>query len=100
MSEQLRSVIDDARKHGSYICARCDYALSEVPLQDDLSIVCPECGYDMVFEVKVSLRPRDPNYDRDARSRLKRFEMSVMVIVILLIAFAVTVGLTAIVLIG
>ena len=100
MSDQLGSVINDAREKGKYTCARCEYALSEVPLKDDLSIVCPECGYEMVFEVKVSLRPKDPNYDRDARRRLQRFEMRVLALVILFIALAVTVGLTAMVLIG
>jgi DNA-directed RNA polymerase subunit RPC12/RpoP len=100
MNDSLGSVINDAREQGHYICARCDYALSDVPLKDDLSVVCPECGYEMVFEVKVSLRPKDPNYDREARSWLSRLEMSIMVTVILLVALAVTIGLTAMVLIG
>lgn len=82
----LRPVIEDARREGAYQCARCGYALSEVPLQDDLSIVCPECGYEMVFRVKVQLMPRDPDFDRAARTRLQRLERLMLPISLLILA--------------
>lgn len=93
MSEPLASVIEEARRKGDYRCARCDYALSQVPLQDDLSIVCPECGYEMVFDVKVRLKPRDPNFDRAVRGPLHRIELVLLVIGIGLVATAVGIGI-------
>lgn len=86
MGDPLRHIIEDARRQGEYRCAHCDYALSEVPLQDDLSIVCPECGYEMVFSVRVQLMPRDPEYDREIRSRLARFERLFIPLSLVLIA--------------
>lgn len=82
MTEPLRYVIEQARTEGVYRCARCDYRLSEVPLRDDLSIVCPECGYDMVFRVQVRLMPRDPEFDRAIRGRLGRIERLLIVLVV------------------
>lgn len=85
MSEALRETIEDARNKGSYQCAHCGYALGKVPLQDDLSIVCPECGYEMVFRVKVLLSPRDPEYDRETRTRLERLERLILPIFLFLL---------------
>ena len=96
MSSSLEQVIQDARAKGDYRCARCDYVLRDVPLRDDLSIVCPECGYEMAFEVKVRLKPRDPEFDRDIRGRLGRIERLLLILVIGLVA--VTLGLGIIVL--
>lgn len=89
MTEPLRHVIEQARTEGVYRCARCDYRLSEVPLRDDLSIVCPECGYDMVFSVQVRLMPRDPEFDRAVRGRLGRIERLMFWIAIMTIAVVV-----------
>lgn len=90
MTEPLRYVIEQARTEGVYRCARCDYRLSEVPLRDDLSIICPECGYDMVFSVQVRIMPRDPEFDRAIRGRLGRIErlMLPLLLLVLLVVLA------------
>lgn len=85
----LGSVIEDARRQGDYRCAHCDYPLNDVPLHEELAIVCPECGYEMVFSVKVQLLPRDPEYDREARTRLQRLERLVLPISLLIVAAAI-----------
>lgn len=100
MNEPLASVIEEARGKGEYSCARCEYALSMVPLQDDLSIVCPECGYEMVFEVKVRLKPRDPHFDRAVRGPLRRIEMILVIIGIGLVATAIGVGIIVMAMVG
>lgn len=93
MSESLGQVIQDARREGDYRCARCDYPLRDVPLDEELAIVCPECGYEMVFHVKVRLMPRDPNYDREIRGPLGRLERLALPISLILIATAVGLAL-------
>ncbi|MFG0313170.1 MAG: hypothetical protein ACF8LL_03160 [Phycisphaerales bacterium] len=100
MNEPLSSVIREAREKGDYACARCDYALRDVPLQDDLSIICPECGYDMVFEVKVRLKPRDPNFDGAIRGRLRRLEVVLVIIGIGLVATAIAIGIIVMAIVG
>lgn len=96
----LRQVIEEARASGEYRCAMCDYELSTVPLREDLSIVCPECGYEMVFRVKVQLRPRDPAYDRIARGRLSRIELTLLVIVIAIVLAAIGLGIIVMAIVG
>jgi DNA-directed RNA polymerase subunit RPC12/RpoP len=92
-NEVLRETIEEARAGGEYRCAMCDYELSRVPLQDDLSIVCPECGYEMVFRVRVQLRPRDPAYDRVARGRLSRIEKTLVILVVAIALSALGLGI-------
>lgn len=89
----LGSVIEEARGQGEYRCARCDYPLKDVPLDEALAIVCPECGYEMVFRVKVQLMPRDPNYDREIRGPLGRLERLALPISLIVIATAVGLAL-------
>ncbi len=86
MTESLRHVIEQAQKEGVYRCAHCDYLLSEIPLRDDLSVVCPECGYEMVFKVKVQLMPRDPEFDRATRTRLQGLERIMLPVSLIVIA--------------
>lgn len=93
MTDPLRHVIEQARKEGVYRCARCDYRLSEVPLREDLSIVCPECGYDMVFSVQVRLMPRDPEFDRAVRGRLGRIERVLIALVVGMVAVLLGLGI-------
>lgn len=100
MNRALKQVIEDARAKGDYRCAHCDYAMRDVPLDDELAITCPECGYDMVFDVKVRLRPRDPNFDRIVRGRLYRVEVMLLVVVIGLVATAVGIGIIIMAVIG
>jgi DNA-directed RNA polymerase subunit RPC12/RpoP len=100
MSRALRDVIEEARTEGDYRCAHCEYAMGDVPLKDDLVITCPECGYDMVFEVKVRLRPREPNFDRIVRGRLHRIEVVLMIVVIGLVVTAVGIGIIIMAVIG
>ncbi len=85
----LEPIIRDARARGEYRCARCDYPLHDVPLLDDLSIKCPECGYEMVFRVKVQLMPRDPEYDREVRSILGRLERLILPVSLTVVLAAV-----------
>lgn len=82
----LGSVIEDARKQGVYRCAHCDYPLSDVPLDEQLAIVCPECGYEMVFSVKVQLLPRHPEFDRVTRTRLQKLEQFMLPLSLLILA--------------
>ena len=96
----LEQVIEEARTKGDYRCAHCDYALGAVPLTDDLSIICPECGYEMVFEVKVKLKPHDPEYDREVRGRLGRIERMLLVLVIGLVVITIGVGIIAFAIVG
>lgn len=93
MTDPLRYVIEQARTEGVYRCARCDYRLSEVPLREDLSIVCPECGYDMVFSVQVRLMPRDPEFDRAVRGRLGRIERVLIALVVGMVAVLLGLGI-------
>ena len=100
MPSTLKQVIEDARSKGEYRCAHCDYPLGDVPLLEDLSIVCPECGYEMAFEVKVRLRARDLEFDRDVRGRLGRIERLLFVRGIILIASVVGIGIIALSIVG
>ncbi len=100
MNPALRDVIEEARQSGEYRCAHCDYEMQDVPLNDDLAITCPECGYDMVFEVKVRLKPRDPNFDRVARGKLHRVEVMLMIVVIGLVATAIGIGIIVMAMVG
>lgn len=74
MAGELEHIITQARTRQVYRCAHCDYPLSQVPFDPDLGITCPECGYKMIFSVKVQLMPRDPEYDREVRTRLGAVE--------------------------
>ena len=100
MSHALKEVIQQARADGDYRCAHCDYAMRDVPLSDDLAITCPECGYDMVFEVKVRLKPRDPNFDRAVRGRLYRVEVVLIIVVVGLVVTAIGIGIIIMAIIG
>ncbi|MFG0244702.1 MAG: hypothetical protein ACF8MF_01455 [Phycisphaerales bacterium JB052] len=100
MPSPLEQIIEDARSKGEYRCAHCNYPLGEVPMRDDLSIICPECGYEMAFEVKVRLRARDLEFDRDIRGRLGRIERLLVVLGIILIASVVGIGIIALAIIG
>ncbi len=94
MSELIGPIIEKARAQGAYTCAHCDYDLKSVPLRDDLSIVCPECGYEMVFSVQVRLRPRNPEYDREIRSRLSRLERILIALGVVVLAGVLVILLT------
>lgn len=98
MTEPLQRVIEQARATGDYHCARCAYPLADVPLDEDLGVTCPECGYRMRFSVVVRLLPRDPNYDKEKRGGLNRFDrlLTRVGLVVALIAFAIMLVIVAI----
>ena len=100
MTSPLKQVIEEARGEGQFRCARCGYAVGEVPFDDDLSIVCPACGYEMVFKVSVKLLPRDPDYDRYVRSRLWRIERLLLIVGIGLVLLVGGFGIVAFALMG
>jgi len=95
MTSPLDEVVREARAKENYRCARCDYPLGDVPLGSERCVTCPECGYEMVFEVKVQLLPRDPEFDREIRSRLGRLER--MVLPVSLVLMAMMIGLIIVV---
>lgn len=94
MGAPLEEVIAEARGKQTYRCAHCDYPLSEVPLDPDLGVTCPECGYEMVFRVMVRLMPRNPEYDREVRSRLSRLERVLMGLGVVVVAGVLVILLT------
>ena len=54
----------------------------------------------MAFEVKVRLRARDLEFDRDVRGRLGRIERLLFVLGIILIASVVGIGIIALSIVG
>lgn len=100
MSRSLREVIEEARAGGEYACVRCRYDLSVVPLDDELAVTCPECGYEMAFDVRVRLRPRDPEYDRPARRRLRRVEILLLWVVLGVVVTAFGMGIIVMAIVG
>lgn len=86
MAPAHEQIIEEARRAHPYRCARCDYLLGGVPMDADRVVVCPECGYEMVFGIKVQLLPRDPEYDRETRTALEQFERAVLPVSIVLMA--------------
>jgi DNA-directed RNA polymerase subunit RPC12/RpoP len=93
MNESARHVIDDSRNANEYVCAKCEYVLDGVPMSELGQIACPECGYEMRFQIRVQLIPVDPDYDREVRKSLKKIERVVtrVTFVLILIIIAATI---------
>jgi DNA-directed RNA polymerase subunit RPC12/RpoP len=100
MNGSLREVIVQAQREGEYACMRCAYDLGRVPLSDELAITCPECGFEMAFDVRVRLRPLDPGADVVVRGRLHRIEVVLMIVVIGLVATAIGIGIIILAIVG
>ena len=100
MSGSLREVIEQAQGKGSYSCMRCSYELGRVPLDDELGVTCPECGFEMAFDVRVRLRPRESGTDVVLRGRLHRNEVVLMIVVSGLVLTAIGIGIIIMAIVG
>lgn len=97
MNDPHSVIIEEAREMKPFRCGRCSYLLDGVPVDEQKTVVCPECGYTMRFVVSIRLVADDPEYDREVRQSLGRTERIIGRLAILILVVVCALALTVIV---